>query len=355
MTLLDRLVARIESDGPMPFETFMDACLHDREHGFFATGPLRSVKSGDFLTSPEVSTWFGRILGRFAKAERQRIGAAGFDIIDVGAGSGSLLGPLLSGLDAEGTSVWAVDASPAARAALGAGAGAGEWTVGSDLAEVPDGRRGVIVANELLDNLPVALAVRIQAGWEERHVSSVDGGLVLVAAPARAPVAAWCNAYAGKVPIDGMVEVQLAAGRWLEDALSKLDAGALLVVDYGGTAQELEPRRTRGTLRTYRAHQLGPDPLTAPGETDVTVDVNFTALLGIAGSVSADVELFRQDEFLSSWGLRDEISRLRRQELELARGDDAMARLQVRSELADAETIIHPRGLGDFRVLVVRV
>ena len=357
MTLLDRLNSRIESDGPIPFESFMEACLYDSEHGFFATGPLRSVKSGDFLTSPEVSPWFGRVLARFAHAEWQRVGGGVFDVVDVGAGSGSLLAALLPDLGVEGTTAWAVDASPAARAALEAegGIAAEAWTVSSYLADIPDGRRGVIIANELLDNIPVALAVKTDAGWQERYVSTVEGGLDLVAFPARPAVAGWCDEFAGTVPVHGMVEVQLAAGEWLESALSKLDAGAVVVIDYGGTAEELEPRRTRGTLRTYRAHHLGPDPLTAPGETDVTVDVNFTALLGIAGSAGAAVELFRQDDFLSSWGVREEIGRLRRRELDLARSGNAMERLEVRSRRIDAETIVHPRGLGDFRVLVARV
>jgi SAM-dependent MidA family methyltransferase len=151
-----------------------------------------------------------------------------------------------------------------------------------------------------------------------------------------------------------MVEVQLAAGEWLRRALDHIAAGAVVVIDYGGTAEELEPRRTRGTLRTYRNHHLGPDPLVAPGETDVTVDVNFTALCAVAAGTGAVAELHRQDDFLATLGLRDEVSRLRHLELELARSGDAVERLRVRSEKTDAETLMHPRGLGDFRVLVVR-
>jgi SAM-dependent MidA family methyltransferase len=157
------------------------------------------------------------------------------------------------------------------------------------------------------------------------------------------------------------VEVQLAAARWLTAALERLAAGTLLVVDYGGTAEELAPRRTRGTLRTYRAHHLGPDPLLAPGATDVTVDVNFTAMAAVAeaavagAAAGAGVELLRQDDYLARWGLRDVVAELRRRELELAKGDQAMARLAVRAERTDAETLLHPRGLGDFRVLVATV
>ncbi len=332
----------------------MAACLYDPEGGFFTSGALRSVKAGDFLTSPEVSPWFGRTLGRFVAAERDRLflaEAGSLAVIDVGAGSGSLLEPLVAEAGGERTEVWAVDVSPAARRALGAHPA---WNVDADLEGVPSNTMAVIIANELLDNQPVALAVRSGGGWEERRVGFEGDGLALVPAPVRSAVRDWADRFGGTVPEGGMVEVQIEAGQWLSDALSHLEAGAVVVIDYGGTAEELEPRRTRGTLRTYRAHHLGPDPLLEPGRTDVTVDVNFSALIEVADEAGADVELHRQDDFLSAWGLRDEVARMRHRELALARRGEAMPRLQVRSERTEAETLLHPRGLGDFRVLVAR-
>ena len=95
--LVAALSARIAATGPIPFDEFMRASLYDVEHGFFATGPLRSVAGGDFLTSPEVSPWFGRTVARFVA------GVAGdrrhpVTVVDAGAGSGSLLRPLLADL-----------------------------------------------------------------------------------------------------------------------------------------------------------------------------------------------------------------------------------------------------------------
>jgi SAM-dependent MidA family methyltransferase len=134
-----------------------------------------------------------------------------------------------------------------------------------------------------------------------------------------------------------------------------LEEGALVVIDYGATAEELESRRITGTLRTYRSHHLGPDPLYAPGETDITADVNFTALLAVAEAAGASVELHRQDDFLADLGLREVMSSLRHEELELARSGDELARLHARSRRTDAEALLNPRGLGDFRVLVARL
>ena len=322
-----------------PFEEFQARALYG-DGGFFTKGEVRSTTTGDFLTSPEVSPWFGKAIGRWADA----ILADGGRVIDVGAGSGSLLASI-GDLEKR-----AVEVSPPAVQALRA---AGIDT-SPDLDDIPSDTAEVVVANELVDNLVVALAVKTEDGWEERWVARKDGDHELVPRPARPEVAAWADRYCGPVPLGGMVEVQLAAGEWLASVLSRPQLRGLLVIDYGDTAEGLLPRRTLGTLRTYRAHHLGPDPLAEPGETDITVDVNFTALLEVGRAAGFDPVLWRQDDFLTEWGLRDELSELRHRELELARSGDGMDRLAVRSEATGLETLLHPRGLGDFRVLEIR-
>ncbi len=172
----------------MPFEEFMAACLYDPEAGFFATGPLRSTKGGDFLTSPEVSPWFGRMIARFVAAERDRVGAGErLRVVEVGAGSGSLLRSLL-GPDSPvaGVRAHAVEASPAARRALADVLPPDR--IHERLEELPARFAGVILANELLDDLPVALAMRSGAGWRERWVGAGGDRLGLVTVPARPEV-----------------------------------------------------------------------------------------------------------------------------------------------------------------------
>ncbi|MFH2071914.1 MAG: SAM-dependent methyltransferase, partial [Actinomycetota bacterium] len=230
-----------------------------------------------------------------------------------------------------------------------------EAAVVEGLDRVPEALRGVILANELLDNLPAALAVRIPQGWEEQWVGVEDGELVPVGVPARPAVAAWADAHAGEVPVGSLVEVQIEAGEWVAAAVGLLEGGALVVIDYGDTAEGLLPRRAGGTLRTYRAHHLGPDPLLEPGATDITMDVDFAALMAAAGAAGAEVSLHRQDDFLIGLGLEDRLAALRRRELELAATGDAMERLRIRSALGDGRTLLHPRGLGDFRVMIARV
>jgi SAM-dependent MidA family methyltransferase len=324
----------------------MDMALYHPDLGFFASDRLRSEKAGDFLTSPEVSGLFGEVLARFVSQERERIGDP-FHLIEVGSGSGSLLRSLLSKID---VGVLAIDASPAARTALR------DFLPDEAIGvEFPARTRGVILANELIDNLPMALSQRVGDGWRERWVGSDEHGLAFVDVAPRPEVEAWLEANAGDVVDGGWVEVQLAAAAWLSDALTRLEAGSVVLIDYGDTSENLLPRRQDGTLRTYRAHHLGPHPLDEPGETDITADVNFSALLATAEHAGATVRLLRQDDFLTELGLRDRLSNLRHVELEAARAGDEMARLRARSIKTEVETLLHPRGLGDFRVLIATV
>jgi len=346
VSLKDLIQNRISSEGPIPFEVFMEMALYHPNLGFFASDRLRSEKAGDFLTSPEVSGLFGETLAVYVSGERQRIGEP-FQLVEVGAGSGSLLRSLLSRLDVE---VLAIEASPAARASLRDVLP--EHAIGSAL---PETIRGVILANELIDNLPMSLGQRVGTAWRERWVGCDESGLTFVDANPRPEVVTWLEAYAGQVGDGGWVEVQLAATAWLADALARLEKGSVVLIDYGDTSENLLPRRRDGTLRTYRAHHLGPHPLDEPGETDITADVNFTALMATAESAGAEVRLLRQEEFLSDLGLRDRLSESRHTELAAARAGDELARLQARSLKIEAETLLHPRGLGDFRVLVIAI
>jgi SAM-dependent MidA family methyltransferase len=345
-----KLLSVIEETGPMPFEVFMEHALYDAEGGFFATGDLKSVKAGHFLTSPEVSPMFGEAIGGMVQSEQDRVGNP-FVLVEVAAGSGSLLAPLLRSLEAP-PETWAVEVSPAARHAL-TGILPLERIVEA-LTALPTPLKGVLVANELIDNLPMAIAQRVDGLWRERWVGADRGSLALVDAIPRPAVLDWLRRFGGPVPDGGMVEVQLEAAEWLRSALSMIEQGSVVLFDYGDTTENLLPRRQDGTLRTYRSHHLGPHPLDEPGATDITADVNFTALEAVAVEAGWEAKVWRQDDYLATLGVRDRISEMRHRELELARSGDEMERLKVRTLRTEAETLVNPRGLGDFRVLVAR-
>lgn len=347
MTIRSELVDLIAADGPMPFEEFQQRSLYGAG-GFFVGDALRSVKAGDFLTSPEVSPLFGATLGAFVTAEADRLGAMP-RVIEVGAGSGSLLKPLLEVVPTE---AWAVELSNAAR--IASSYVVGQERVVDSIDDVPFDGPTVVIANELLDNFPVAIAVRTESSWEERWIGVDGGDLCLVSAPLRPEVADWVERFGGDVPVGGLVEAHVLGDAWFRDLLGRVEVGTVCIIDYGDTAEGLAPRRSHGTLRTYRSHHLGPDPLAFPGETDITADVNFSSLLAICEEVGWQCTLQRQEEFLTEYGLRAKLSELRQRELALARDGDPMERLVVRSQKSEAETLLHPRGLGDFRVLIAR-
>lgn len=329
----------------------MDMALYDPRGGYFATGPLRSHEQGDFLTSPEVSPEFGATLARYVEREYDRLGCPDdFTVLEVGAGSGSLLEALLGKITFTLRAV-AVEASRAAREAIA--------TRLPQVTVVPPDRlpgrlRGVVIANELMDNLPMAIAVGDGDGWSERWVTLSGSDLALTRVPARREVLAWLDSNAGGAPEGGVVECQLAAADWLRRMIERVAAGSILVIDYGDTSAGLASRRLEGTLRTYRSHHLGPHPLDEPGSTDMTADVDFSALLGVARKSGLGCELVRQREFLAGLGLGDRLRRLRAEELDLAGAGDPFERLRVRSKVKEIETLLHPRGLGDFLVLVAR-
>ncbi|MDE0122555.1 MAG: SAM-dependent methyltransferase [bacterium] len=349
--MLQHVIDRIREEGAIPFEVFMELALYHPDGGYFMGERLRSVQGGDFLTSPEVSPLFGETLAELVMREAAEAGLSRPMVVDAGAGSGSLLRPLLAVLG-ERADPWAVEVSPPARRALAELVGT--QRVVESLEGLPQGIAGVIFANELLDNLPMALARRRAGLWRELWVDESGDRLGWAETPARPEVEEWLGRFAGPTPEGGMVECQLAAVRWVGAALDRLAAGALVVFDYGDTAQGLEGRRPEGTLRTYRAHHLGPDPLSEPGRTDITADLNFTAVAEAARATGATVSLHRQDDLLEELGLAERIGGLRAQEAELARSGDELRRLEIRSLRIGAETLLHPRGLGDFRVLIAR-
>lgn len=349
--LRERIRLEIEQNGPMPFDRYMEIALYDPTEGFFASGRLRSARDGDFLTSPEVSPLFGQRIAHYVEATWKRLGRpAGLSVCDVGAGSGSLLSSLLSATTVE-IDAYAIEVSPAARAELGVRLP--EVRLLESIDQLDAQFSGVIVANELLDNLPMALAVRAAGGcWQERWVTTSGPGLEFVTVPARPEVEDWLARWAGPVPDGGLVEVQMVAASWVARALGHLSSGGLVLFDYGDTADGLAPRRRCGTLRTYQRHHLGPDPLADPGATDLTADVNFSALLDTAAATGATARIYRQADLLRAWGMGQLRDALRAEELEEARAGNALPRLKVRSRLNEVDTLLHPRGLGDFRVLV---
>ncbi|MGD9998918.1 MAG: SAM-dependent methyltransferase [Ilumatobacteraceae bacterium] len=325
----DEIAAAIAADGPLRFDRYLEIALYGA-HGFYRAGGVAG-RRGDFLTSPEVGPLFGTVLARYIGAERARLGnPADFTVIEAGAGPGTLARSVLAA--SPGLCYVAVEVSPAQRARHPDGIASR-----ADLPAEPVA--GVVVANELLDNLPFRLLV-FDGGWREAHVDRHGDRFVELLRPLTDPPA-WLPATAR---LGARVPWQEAATAWVHRAATALSAGSILAFDYvSAQTADLAGEAWRNWLRTYRGQQRGDHYLTAPGSQDITAQVALDQL-----PPPATVEL--QRNFLRRWGI-DELVAEGRREWEASAAAPTVAAFAMRSRIREAEALCDPDGLGDFSVL----
>jgi len=387
VTLVDEAVRRaIERHGPVPFEQVMERALYDPVAGFYRTGG-RAGRRGDFITSPEVGGLFGAVVARALDRWWEDAGRpAVFAVIDAGAGPGTLARTVLASAPAcaEALRYVLVESSSEQRAlhaerlalepstaafasipdpdedARPAGA-VPPGPVVVSMAELPrvDGPC-VVLANELLDNLPFGLAQRTADGWAEVHVGRAPGGDLPASAPA-APAQSdslvevllpldrtWADRLerlAPAAPVGARVPVARHANRWIGEALAAAGPGGRVVAfDYGRPTRDLAAIGQEGWLRTYRDHGRGGPPLERLGTQDITADVPIDQLLP-----APDFDV-AQAEWLAAHGLDELVEDGRRTWHERAHLGDLEA-LRARSRIGEAEALTDPAGLGAFRVL----
>jgi len=308
------------------FDAWMERCLYHPEHGFYGSGAgLAGRRRGDFITSPEVGPLFADVLAAAVDAWWDEAGRPEpFRVVDAGTGPGTLARALAAapGSSAGARHVIGADrAGPADRAG-----GAVDPLAGIELAGA------VVIANELLDNLPFRVVEHRADGWCELYVEA-DAG----AGPG---AERWdpIDDPGLDMPIGARGPLLEQAARWVTDVLARRPA-ALLVLDYGApTTAELAARG--GWLRTYRQHQRGSDPLAEPGRWDITTDVAVDQLPGAA-------EVTTQAEFLRRWGIEALVDEGRRYWTEHAARPDLTA-LRMRSRVSEAEALLDPAGLGGW-------
>ncbi|MGI8792880.1 MAG: SAM-dependent methyltransferase, partial [Acidimicrobiales bacterium] len=297
------LAQRIRRQGPLGFDQVVEAALYG-EGGFFASGGGAGRDGADFITSPEVGGLFGAVLARAFDEWWAELGRPDpFFVIEAGAGAGTLARAVLAASPAclPALRYVLVERSAAHREAQkahldlelpafvlgpslhdnfddqdGPSVEPGRGPLVTSLEGLPVGPfTGVILANELLDNLPFALLERRGSRWHEVRVGLTgDDRLAEVLVPASPLLAAEGDRLAPTAPQGARVPVQHQAGEWLRDALGLLEAGRVVIIDYAVTStSELAERPWGEWVRTYRAHGTAGPPLDRLGDTDITVEV----------------------------------------------------------------------------------
>jgi SAM-dependent MidA family methyltransferase len=210
------------------------------------------------------------------------------------------------------------------------------------LSELPVGPfTGVVLANELLDNLPFDLLVH-DGEWREARVAvAPDGRLVELLVPARRVPGGLPPhpAHGARVPGAG------AAAGWLAGALERIERGVVVMIDYASTTEAMAARPYRDWLRTYRGHERGGHYLADPGEQDITAEVPLDQL----ALVQAPKAVQTQAQFLARHGIDDLVEEGRQIWAERAHLGD-LAALTGRSRVREAEALVAPDGLGAFTV-----
>ncbi|WP_454915722.1 class I SAM-dependent methyltransferase [Xanthobacter sediminis] len=318
--------ALIAAEGPLPVSRYMALCLGHPRHGYYMTRDPLGTR-GDFTTAPEISQMFGELLGLWAVAVWQQMGApAAFLLVELGPGRGTLMADalraaLLAPAFGAAARVHLVETSPVLREAQRRALAGTDVAWHHRIEELPPGP-AVVLANEFFDALPVDQYVRAADGWHERRVGlDGEGRLAFGLDPSPSPLAA---AFAPRgAPPEGAVLERMESGPAL--ALARrlaAEGGAALVVDYGHAGGFGD------TLQAVSRHTFA-DPLEAPGAADLTAHVDFSALARMAQSQgTAAFGPLSQSEFLLRLGLAERAERLMAQAG--PEGEDAIATAALR-------------------------
>jgi SAM-dependent MidA family methyltransferase len=349
----EALVAAIRDEiarhGPITFARFMERALYDPGHGYYRRPAPAPGREGDFLTAPEAHPIFGAAIGSLVEEAWVALGRPDpFTVTEHGAGTGALALALLGGLRAARSPLAAairyhpVEIETARLEALRDRLEA-DGLAGT-LAHGP-GTVGAVVANEVLDALPVHRVVGRDGALRELFVGADDGGFTWVEGQPSTPALAVRLAAEAVTLAEGEItEICLALDGWLAGSTAALEHGVVVLVDYAAEPAELHGRaRPTGTLRAFARQAVGSDPLRHVGRQDLTATVDLAALRA-AAELGGLVPLGEttQAELLANAGTAALTA-------PFLRGDDLQAAIDLRSALA---RLMDPRGMGGYRVLV---
>ena len=302
--------------GWIGFDRFMALALYAPAQGYYSGGAHKFGAAGDFVTAPELGPLFAQTL---AAQAAQLLALSSPRIVEVGAGSGQLAADLLGELEQRGTlpeRYEILELSGELRQRQ-------RQTLATQvpqllarvrwLEQLPDRFDGLVLANEVLDAMPVHLVLWNEAGVAERGVAVDNGQFVWIDRPAAGRLRARAQALAAEcdIPPGYLSEVALLAADWVAEWAAILGRGALLLIDYGFPRREYyHPQRAAGTLMCHYRHHAHAEPFYLPGLQDITAHVDFTAV--VESGCQAGLELLgygSQSSFLLNCGLAEVLAR----------------------------------------------
>jgi SAM-dependent MidA family methyltransferase len=345
--LAARIRDEISRTGPMPFARFMELALYDPDGGYYRSAEARPGRGGDFVTAPELHPIFGEVLAGAVEEAWVTLGRPEpFVVREHGAGEGALALAMLPSLP-PAIRYAPVEADDRRLEALG------ERLAATGLADrlIPatSSFDGIIIANEVLDALPVHRVRRRGGALRELAVDlALDGAFVEIEVKPTTPALVARLADEGIDLVDDQTaEICLAIDDWLASAAGPLQRGLVLLIDYGYPAAELyDPARRRdGTLRAYVRHQVSDDPYRFVGRQDLTAHVDLTAVERAANAAGlATVGVTTQAAALMSLGIEDRLRAIQADPATTMEGYTLLRSALLR--------LLDPAAMGRFRVMV---
>ncbi|MDI9819640.1 MULTISPECIES: class I SAM-dependent methyltransferase [unclassified Legionella] len=312
MTLLTLLSQQIKQQGAIPFVQFMQQALYAPGLGYYSSGLQKFGPQGDFITAPELTPLFAQTLAN----QCQQVFSALENpcLFEFGAGSGRLCVDILLQLEK-------LDALPETYFILEVSSNLKQRQQALVQEKIPHlldrihwldqwpqtPFTGVIIANEVLDAMPVHRFLNTEEGLLESHVTLDDNGeLKEIFKPCSDQ---RLQAYVATVLADDLLpyqsEANLFMDGWIQQCYAMLEKGVVLLIDYGFPRHEYyHPDRNMGTLMCHYQHQAHGNPLIHPGEQDITAHVDFTQVAETAHAAGFHIAGYtNQASFLLACGL----------------------------------------------------
>ena len=307
----EKILRLIRTQGPISVAQYMAMALTDPEGGYYMT---RDPLGRDFVTAPEVSQIFGELIGLFfVQAWEDRGRPAKFHLVELGPGRGTLMADMLRAAKirpafTSAAQITFIEASPVLREVQARTFTDAQVAWRKDLRDVPEDAPVFLIANEFFDALPIHQFLRRHGRWRERMVGADGDKLIFTATPDAVPDSI-IPVHLRDAPEGAVFETSPASQAIAQDIARRIReaGGAALVIDYGHASASLGD-----TFQAVKANRFS-DPLSEPGEADLTAHVDFAAL----GTAAREAEGYvfgpePQGSFLESLGIHTRAERLRR-------------------------------------------